>query len=232
MSVDNRFDVFLSYNSRDHVPVEVVGRWLRDQGLKVFQALGTCRAAAAVFVGSREMGDWQQREQYVALERQARDSTFLVIPVLLPQADPGLGFLGQNAWADLRERPDDPAEFALLVAAIRGEPLDRDTSDTLNATRATLSPYQGLLYFREEDAPFLFGREEAAGRLLGAVKRRNLIAVVRASGSGKSSVVRAGLVPHLLCVRHRRARTCGHARPRPRERSSACSAMAPSASES
>lgn len=57
MSVDNRFDVFLSYNSQDHVPVEVVARWLRDQGLKVFQALGTCRAAAAVFVGSREMGD-------------------------------------------------------------------------------------------------------------------------------------------------------------------------------
>ncbi len=100
MSADNRFDVFLSYNSRDHVPVEVVARWLRDQGLKVLQALGTCRAAA-VFVGSREMGDWQQREQYVALERQARDSTFLVIPVLLPQADPGLGFLGQNTWVDL-----------------------------------------------------------------------------------------------------------------------------------
>jgi hypothetical protein len=115
MGADNRFDVFLSYNSRDHVPVEVVARWLRDQGLKVFQALGACRAAAAVFVGSREMGDWQQREQYVALERQARDSTFLVIPVLLPQADPGLGFLGQNTWVDLRECPDDPAQFALLV---------------------------------------------------------------------------------------------------------------------
>jgi hypothetical protein len=69
------------------------------------------------------LGDWQQREQYVALERQARDSTFLVIPVLLPQADPGLGFLGQNTWVDLREqRPDDPAQFALLVAAIRGAP--------------------------------------------------------------------------------------------------------------
>jgi hypothetical protein len=31
MGADNRFDVFLSYNSRDHVPVEVVARWLRDQ---------------------------------------------------------------------------------------------------------------------------------------------------------------------------------------------------------
>ena len=103
MSVDNRVDVFLSYSSRDHVPVEVVARWLRDQGLKVFQALGTC-CAAAMFVGSREMGDWQQREQYVALEGLVRDSTFLVIPVLLPQADPGLRFLVQNTWVDLREQ--------------------------------------------------------------------------------------------------------------------------------
>lgn len=50
------------------------------------------------------------------------------------------------------------------------------------ATRATLSPYQGLLYFRKGDAPFFFGCEEAAGRLLGAVKRRDLIAAGRASG--------------------------------------------------
>jgi hypothetical protein len=70
------------------------------------QVLGTCRAAA-VFVGPGEMGPWQQREKYLALERQARDGTFPVIPVLLPRADPVLGFLGQNTWVDLRERPDD-----------------------------------------------------------------------------------------------------------------------------
>ena len=213
MSADNTFDVFLSYNSSDHVRVEAVARWLRDRGLRVFldrwylvagrpwpealeQALGTCRAAA-VFVGPGEMGPWQQREKYLALERQVRDAGFPVIPVLLPQADPVLGFLGQNMWVDLREQPDDPARLALLAAAIRGEPPGPDVRETLNATLATLSPYRGLLYFREEDGPFFFGREIATERLFTAVTRQSLIAVVGASGSGKSSVVRAGLLPRL-----------------------------------
>jgi putative ribosome biogenesis GTPase RsgA len=53
------------------------------------------------------------------------------------------------------------------------------------------------VYFREEDAAFFFGREIAADRLRDALARRSLIAVVGASGSGKSSVVRAGLLPRL-----------------------------------
>jgi hypothetical protein len=185
MNAGNMFDVFLSYHWRDHPRVEAVAHWLRDQGLKVFldrwyltagrpwpealeRALGTCRAAA-VFLGPGEMGPWQQREKYLALERQARDAMFPVIPVLLPQADPVLGFLGQNTWVDLREQPDDAARLSILAAAIRGGPLGPDVHATLNATFATLSPYRGLLHFREEDAPFFFGREIATELLLDAV---------------------------------------------------------------
>jgi ABC-type phosphate transport system ATPase subunit len=50
-----------------------------------------------------------------------------------------------------------------------------------------------LLYFREEDAPFFFGRVEAVKQLVIAVQQYSLVALVGASGSGKSSVVRAGL---------------------------------------
>jgi formylglycine-generating enzyme required for sulfatase activity len=213
MSAAAPLDVFLSYHWRDHARVEAVARWLRDRGLSVFldrwylaagqpwpealeRALGRCRAVA-VFVGPGEMGPWQQREKHLALERQGREAGFPVIPVLLPQADPVLGFLGQNTWIDLRERPDDPARLALLLAAIRREPPGPDAWRTLDATLATLSPYRGLQYFREEDAAVFFGREVAADRLREAVARRNLIALVGASGSGKSSVVRAGLLPRL-----------------------------------
>ncbi|MEA5598987.1 CHAT domain-containing protein [Rivularia sp. UHCC 0363] len=59
------------------------------------------------------------------------------------------------------------------------------------------SPYQGLSAFKEEDAPFFFGREKSINELVAAVKRKPLVAVVGASGSGKSSLVFAGLVPKL-----------------------------------
>jgi WD40 repeat protein/DNA-binding SARP family transcriptional activator len=58
-------------------------------------------------------------------------------------------------------------------------------------------PYRGLFAFREEDAPFFFGREVFTQRLAEEVRRRPLVAVIGPSGSGKSSVVHAGLVPQL-----------------------------------
>ncbi|NJM23230.1 MAG: ATP-binding protein [Richelia sp. SM1_7_0] len=58
-------------------------------------------------------------------------------------------------------------------------------------------PYRGLAAFQEEDAPYFFGREAVTHQLVNAVKQKPLIAVVGASGSGKSSVVFAGLIPQL-----------------------------------
>jgi WD40 repeat protein len=58
-------------------------------------------------------------------------------------------------------------------------------------------PYQGLFAFGESDARFFFGREQVTQTLLQAVKQKPLVAVIGASGSGKSSVVFAGLVPLL-----------------------------------
>ncbi len=58
-------------------------------------------------------------------------------------------------------------------------------------------PYKGLQYFDEADAQWFFGREKVTGRLVEAVQTQRFLAVVGASGSGKSSVVRAGLIPSL-----------------------------------
>jgi WD40 repeat protein/DNA-binding SARP family transcriptional activator len=59
-------------------------------------------------------------------------------------------------------------------------------------------PYRGLAAFREEDAPFFFGRESFARRLRQAVEEGPLVAViVGSSGSGKSSAIFAGLLPRL-----------------------------------
>ncbi|WP_392531355.1 WD40 repeat domain-containing protein [Nostoc sp. C117] len=58
-------------------------------------------------------------------------------------------------------------------------------------------PYQGLFHFGPNDAEFFFGREIFIEELYRVTKTNNFIPVLGASGSGKSSVVLAGLVPKL-----------------------------------
>ncbi len=76
------------------------------------------------------------------------------------------------------------------------------------------APYRGLEYFDVDDAPWFFGRERLTARLVERIRTTRLLAVVGASGSGKSSLVRAGLVatretrgrrtpPHLRHHAHR-----------------------------
>ena len=63
------------------------------------------------------------------------------------------------------------------------------------------NPYKGLRAFTEADAHDFFGRETFVERLLDAVYRQPLVAVLGPSGSGKSSVVYAGLLPRLRDAR-------------------------------
>jgi WD40 repeat protein/DNA-binding SARP family transcriptional activator len=58
-------------------------------------------------------------------------------------------------------------------------------------------PFKGLQHFDELDADLFFGREHLTTRLVGRLRAEPFLAVIGASGSGKSSVVRAGLVPAL-----------------------------------
>jgi WD40 repeat protein/serine/threonine protein kinase len=63
------------------------------------------------------------------------------------------------------------------------------------------NPYKGLRPFDEADAGDFFGREAIIGQLLNRMTEgtpyHNFLAIVGASGSGKSSLVRAGLIPEL-----------------------------------
>ena len=58
-------------------------------------------------------------------------------------------------------------------------------------------PYRGLFAFQKEDAPFFFGREAFTQQLVEVVQKEPLVTVLGSSGSGKSSVVFAGLIPVL-----------------------------------
>lgn len=64
-------------------------------------------------------------------------------------------------------------------------------------------PFKGLQYFDETDADLFFGREALVSHLMSQIHSREktrgarFLAIIGASGSGKSSLVRAGLIPAL-----------------------------------
>jgi WD40 repeat protein/energy-coupling factor transporter ATP-binding protein EcfA2 len=71
------------------------------------------------------------------------------------------------------------------------------TWQTLGKHPTHLCPYRGLSAFREEDARFFYGRENVIKSLIEKTQQHSLVAIIGPSGSGKSSVVFAGLVAHL-----------------------------------
>jgi len=62
----------------------------------------------------------------------------------------------------------------------------------------SLSPFPGLRPFEFHETHLFFGRDGQSERLIEKLGRTRFLAVVGASGSGKSSLVRAGLLPALL----------------------------------
>ena len=60
------------------------------------------------------------------------------------------------------------------------------------------NPYVGLRPFFFEDSLYFFGRDQQTAELLETLHREQFLAVVGSSGCGKSSMVRAGLIPMLL----------------------------------
>ncbi len=58
-------------------------------------------------------------------------------------------------------------------------------------------PYRGLNTFQEQDAAVYFGRESLRDQLIERLQTQPLLPLVGASGSGKSSLVFAGIVPRL-----------------------------------
>ena len=60
------------------------------------------------------------------------------------------------------------------------------------------NPFPGLRPFETNEYRLFFGREGQSDELIRRLQRSRFLAVVGTSGSGKSSLVRAGLLPALL----------------------------------
>jgi hypothetical protein len=168
--MDQQYDVFISYNSIDQALVTALASQLKNKQLNVFldrwhlipgqpwperlrNVLSSC-AAVAVCIGPGEMGPWQLREMYFALERQNREPDFPVIPLLLPEANPSLDFLSQNMWVDFRGGIEEPMALSILLAAIRHEALEPMLQQRLQETINTICPYGDCIFSANRMPPF------------------------------------------------------------------------------
>ena len=206
------YDVFLSHNSADKLAVQTLADRLRAAGLAPFLDIwhlipGTpwqegieealeASATVAVFVGPSGITPWHSEELRAALDRAVRGrDDYRVIPVLLPGADEGSvsGFLNRRVWVDFRSGLGDEAARQRLVAGIKGEVNEVGSYELPDEP----APYRGLLPFEAEHARFFFGRDYDIRRLVDKLAQQRFVSVVGASGSCKSSLVMAGLLPNL-----------------------------------
>src|SRR5437764_4139116 len=104
-------------------------------------------------------------------------------------------FLRMRTWVDLRNGIGKTNGFDAFCRAVRRLQANIDAS--IPRQHDDICPYRGLESFDEAHADFFFGREGEIQRLLEPLKVGRFLAVVGPSGTGKSSLVRAGLIPAL-----------------------------------
>ena len=204
--------LFVSHSSGDRAAVERVHERLRAEGF------------AALFLGfdpahGIPAGRSWERELYAQLRKSdgviflasaasvtsswcfaevslARSLGRPVFPLRL-DADARLSLLDDVQWVDLAE--GEPA-FTRLLAGLRRAGVDPSDSFDWDPARA---PFPGLEPFGSEDAAVFFGRDQEIDRLLELLQPTlqrgagRFVAIVGPSGSGKSSLLRAGLLPRL-----------------------------------
>ena len=121
-----------------------------------------------------------------------------LIPVLLPgaafpekQSELPL-YLRGLAWKRFTHglSEDDKKDLATIIRGTRQVGVDETTP-------TGLCPFRGLEVFREVDRHLFFGRDGLIQRICAYLEEHTMIAVLGPSGSGKSSVVQAGVIPHL-----------------------------------
>ncbi|HEY7493792.1 MAG TPA: hypothetical protein VIH59_22130, partial [Candidatus Tectomicrobia bacterium] len=139
---------------------------------------------------ARRLGNnWQDLADYFAIPAGQRHS---FVKGREPQ--------GVWEWLEARQRLPELIEALTYIerADIVVEVLTPPAASA-PAPRGTWqgSPFPGLRHFTPEDAAVFFGRRQETAELLARVQQERFVAVVSASGAGKSSLVAAGVLPRL-----------------------------------
>ncbi|MCW8088307.1 nSTAND1 domain-containing NTPase [Sabulicella glaciei] len=183
--------LFLDFDPADGIPAGV--DWERE----IYRALRRSQAVLVVLTPDWLVSKWCFAE--LALAREQGKPVFVV----RTKPTPGGRVVPALQEADLTgTAADRDAELAKLARGLRERGLDPRDAFDWDPTRPV---YPGLAAFGEEDAAVFFGRGEESWRAVEALERLRrqgqgaprLLLVTGASGSGKSSLMRAGVLPRL-----------------------------------
>ncbi len=114
-------------------------------------------------------------------------------------AEPEDRFASMALWADAARVPLGIDTSASTTSASASSGINpRGTSVGFSApSPGATCPYKGLAAFQPEDAPFFHGRDSLIDNLVALLGSHRLLVIGGPSGSGKSSVLRAGLLPSI-----------------------------------
>ncbi len=127
-------------------------------------------------------------------ERPPMDAPLPPLGSMRPELPGAVNAVVARATAlDPAERYDSVDDFLTAFAKATGT----NTQALAETYTPAENPYKGLRAFGESDAEHFFGRDALVDQLVATVAEHRLIAVVGPSGIGKSSVVKAGLMPAL-----------------------------------
>ena len=162
------------------------GREWQDQLEEIIEKRAT---AFAVYVGSKGVINWVEREVRLALSRATgKDGNFPFIPILSANSEGSAALPGfARQFQSVRNVENRPEEFQKLVAAVLGGP---EAGTLVLETE----PFFGLEAIDENRSHLFFGRERETEELLEVLREQRLLMVTGDSGSGKSSLVHARLV--------------------------------------
>ena len=201
--------VFLSYSHADRAFATCLAGALGERGLDVWidedgihggarwstsvqEGLDRCDALVLVVSPSSMASKHVEDEWQYVLDKDKP-----VVPVLHEHTDVHFQ-LGRIQRIDFVEQDFGAAVVQLLASIDRAVAGTRTEDADESAPHDSVAcPYRGLHAFREEDAPFFFGREVFSDRLVHALTAKPMVGVIGPSGSGKSSVVFAGMLPEL-----------------------------------
>ncbi len=207
--------VFLSHSSRDNASAGRMKAWLEQQGfeapfLDFDKHIGIPPGADWEKTLYREIdqsqallilqsANWSASKWCFAEFTQARALGKPIFQVIeAADGDPGPTTAANLQVLDLRQ--DREAGLEQLRKQLATIALSAQGGFLWDGTRA---PYPGLLTFEEEDAPIYFGRDDEIRHLIERLRARRtfggarLLVLLGASGSGKSSLLRAGVLPRL-----------------------------------